>query len=91
MEVTWIDAGGKIDAGAMVVSEVLYLDYKAPVPLWFDKIVVKEVVSFNNEIMGKVMDEVLPSLIKDNGIVMLTTDKLLPDSFYGRCVSDEDS
>ena len=72
-EITWMDAGGEIDLGAMVTSEILYLDYKAAVPQHFDKVVVKEVIPFNHVMMEKVMGEVMPSLIKNNDIVLVST------------------
>lgn len=51
MNVISIDAGGKIDAGAMVVTKVLFLDYKAPVPTHFDKIVVVTAKTLDEELV----------------------------------------
>ena len=39
-----MDAGEKIDKFAMVQAKSTYLDYKAPIPLWFDKMVIVNVL-----------------------------------------------
>lgn len=37
-----MDCGSEIQAGAMVKSKILYLDYKCPLPQHVDKVVVVE-------------------------------------------------
>lgn len=91
-----VDAGGAIDAGSLVVAEERYLDYKAPLPRHFDKMVVVKVEPLRAygpppEIFGVCteIEEALLSKFNSKRKLVMTSTPMGEDSYFRRCMKDE--